>query len=135
MMIDERLERIEASLENLTQSVEKVTVSHENLTRSYEILTKSHESLTKSHESLTRYVLDFRQETAERLHVIDNRLDTLSATVQNLDSRLPALTKAILDFGTLTSRLSREQSAQKESTVGILVRVDTLEATASRLVA
>ena len=55
--------------------------------------------LDGSIQTLTQYVLDLRQETASRLQTIDNRLDILSSTIANVDSRLPALTKAILDFG------------------------------------
>jgi len=102
MTIDERLERIERSLENLVRS-------HENLTRSHENLTRSHENLIRSHDNLTQYVLDFRQEAAIRLQTIENRLDVLSSTVASLDARFPALNTAILDFGTLTTQLVREQ--------------------------
>jgi hypothetical protein len=51
--------------------------------------------LDRSVETLTRYVLDLRQETAARLQTIENRLDMLASTVANIDSRLPALTKAL----------------------------------------
>ena len=59
-------------------------------------------------ERLTQYILDFRQETATRLQAIDNRLDVLASTLASLDARQPALTKAILDFGSLAAQLLRE---------------------------
>jgi vacuolar-type H+-ATPase subunit I/STV1 len=77
--------------------------------------------IERSIETLTQYVLDFRQETASRFQTIETRLDVLSATVASIDSRFPSLTKAIFDFGALSSQLVREQSRQKE-------RVEKLEA-------
>jgi SMC interacting uncharacterized protein involved in chromosome segregation len=59
--------------------------------------------IDRSIEALTNYVLDLRQEAASRFQTIENRLDILSSTVANIDSRLPALTKAILDFGSLAT--------------------------------
>jgi hypothetical protein len=90
--------------------------------------------IDRSIETLTQYVLDLRQETATRLQTIDNRLDILSSTVANLDSRLPALTKAILDFGSLSAQLVREQSGQKNSASELLARVVKLEETVSKLI-
>jgi prefoldin subunit 5 len=112
MTTDERFDRIDRSIEELTRSVG---------------------ALTKSGETLTNYVLDLRQETAARLPTIENRLDMLASTVANIDSRLPALTKAILDFGSLSTQLVREQSGQKNSTSELLARVVKLEEAVSRL--
>lgn len=86
----------------------------------------------RSIDTLTKYVLDLRQETATRFQTIENR-DILSSTVANIDSRLPALTKAILDFGSLSAQFVREQSGQKGSASDLLARVVKLEATVSRL--
>jgi archaellum component FlaC len=99
----------------------------------FDRLDRSVGDLARSVETLTRYVLDLRQETADRLQTIENRLDMLASTVTNIDSRLPALTKAILDFGSLSTQLVREQSGQKNSTSDLLARVARLEETVSRL--
>ena len=85
-------------------------------------------------ETPTKYVLDLRQEAAGRLQNVDNRLDILSSTVANLDSRLPALTKAILDFGSLSSQLAPQQSGQRDSVTALASRVEKLEEIVSRLV-
>jgi hypothetical protein len=85
-------------------------------------------------QTLTRYVLELREETANRLETIDNRLDILSSTVANLDSRLPPLTKAILDFGSLAAQLVREQSRQKSGAADLVARVAKLEEIVSKLV-
>jgi len=89
----------------------------------FDRLDRSVGDLTRSVETLTKYVLDLRQETAARFQTIENRLDILASTVANIDSRLPALTKAILDFGSLSTQLVREQSGQKNSTSDLLTRV------------
>jgi len=54
-------------------------------------------------ENLVKDILDVRLEVATRFQTIENRLDILSSTVANIDSRLPPLTKAILYFGSLST--------------------------------
>jgi prefoldin subunit 5 len=93
MTTDERLERIEQSIENLARTTE-------NLARSTE----------SNFQNLTRYVLELRTETTGRLEIIENRLEVLAATFSSLDSRLVPLTKAILEFGVIATRLQREQT-------------------------
>jgi len=66
--------------------------------------------IDKSIQDLTRYVREFRTETINQLFTIETRLDVLSATVTSVDSRIPGLTKAILDFGAIASQIQREQS-------------------------
>jgi ABC-type transporter Mla subunit MlaD len=92
------------------------------------------ERLCGLHGTLTGYVLDFRQETATRLQTIDNRLDILSSTLASLDSRHPALTKAILDFGSLATQLQREQSRQKDTVTDLSTRVAKLEDVVPKLI-
>jgi len=87
-----------------------------------------------SNERLTRYVLELRDETAHRLDVIDHRLDMISATVASLDSRLPPLTKAILDSGSLAAQLAREQSREKALAADLAARLDRLEEKLSKLI-
>ena len=91
MTMDERFDRIDRPIQALTQTV----------------------------DALTQYVLDFRQETASRFQTVETRLDVLSATVASIDSRFPALTKAILYFGTLSSQLVREQTRQKDTATSL----------------
>jgi prefoldin subunit 5 len=113
MTADERFDRLDRAIEELTQSTQ---------------------ALTQSSQSLTQYLLDFRQETGSHLQTIDNRLDILSSTVANLDSRIPAPTKAILDFGTLAAQLVREQSRQKDTATDLVTRVAKLEDIVSKLI-
>jgi hypothetical protein len=85
-------------------------------------------------DRLEQYILDLRQEIAGRLDTVDGRLDILSSTVANLDSRLPPLTKALLDFGSLSAKLVREQSGRKDTSTDLVVRVRKLEEMVSKLI-
>jgi hypothetical protein len=73
--VNERFDRVDASIERLAHSL----------------------------DHLTRYVIDLREETISRLQVIENRLDFFSLTITSIDSRLPALTKAMLETGSLAT--------------------------------
>jgi len=84
-------------------------------------------TLTQNLDRLTEYVLEFRRETATRFQLIENRLDILTSTVANIENRLPGLTKAILDFGTISNHIVREQSSQKDTIADLADRVTRLE--------
>lgn len=49
-------------------------------------------------DRIDRYMLEFREEVVRRPDAVDHRLDILSATVANFDSRFPPITKALLDW-------------------------------------
>lgn len=82
---------------------------------------------------LMQYVLDFREETATRLKVIESRLDVQAATLNSIEARLPALTKAIFESGALSSQLVIEQSKQKASAADLAARVAKLEEAVAKL--
>jgi hypothetical protein len=79
---DEHLERIEKSIADVNQHL----------------------------ASIDRYLLDFRTETINRLELIDSRLTTLAGLYQSLDARMSPLSKAVLDFGAIATRMQIEQS-------------------------
>jgi hypothetical protein len=85
-------------------------------------------------ERLTQYLLDFRQETAQHFEVIDNRLEILTATVANIDSRFPPLTKAILDFGKVSTQLTNDQARNKHAIAELGARVERHEEKVSKLI-
>jgi hypothetical protein len=68
------------------------------------------DTFRESIRQLTQFVLDFRQETIQHLEVIDGRLDVLTATITSIDSRFPPLTKALLDFGKISTHLTNDQA-------------------------
>jgi archaellum component FlaC len=106
---DERFDRIDAAIERLGQRF----------------------------DGLTQYVVDFREETMNRLRVIESRLDLQAATLTSIDSRdsrLPALTKAVLDAGAFSSQLAIELSRQKGSAADFASRLEKLEETVATLV-
>jgi hypothetical protein len=82
---------------------------------------------------LTKYVLDFREETTNRLQVIESRLDFLSLTVASFESRFPALTKSALDTGSFVTQMVREQSKQKDSAQDLAGPLTAMEAQVSKL--
>lgn len=86
------------------------------------------------HATLTQCVLDLSQETAARLQTIDHRLDILSSTLASLGSSHPALTKAILDFGSLAAQLQREQARLKDAVTDVSTRVAKLEEIVPKLI-
>jgi len=100
----------------------------------FDRLDGSIERLCGMHGTLTQYVLDFRQETASRLQTIESRLDVLASTLASLDSRQPALTKAILDFGSLATQLQREQAKLKDGAADLVTRVAKIEEIVSKLI-
>jgi vacuolar-type H+-ATPase subunit I/STV1 len=113
----ERFDRIDDAIERLSQRTNE-----------------RFDSLTHRVDGLTQYVLDFREEAMNRLRLIESRLDLQAATLTSIDSRLPALTKAVLDAGTFSSQLAVELSRQKGSAADFASRLEKLEETVATLV-
>ena len=81
---DERFDRIDGAIERLGASIERIDASIERL---------------------TKYMLDFREEASTRLRAIESRLDLQAVALTGIDvreSRIPALTKAVLDAGSFS---------------------------------
>jgi hypothetical protein len=72
------------------------------------------DELTRSMKAIEGYLLQFRAEVTERLQIIENRLDTISSVMMSLDSRLQPITKAVLDFGSVATRLTRDHARLEE---------------------
>jgi hypothetical protein len=106
--MDERFERVDASIERLSE--------HTNA----------------RFDGLTHYVSDLRDETITRLDMMDSRLGLISSTLASIDpnSRLPALTKGVIDASAASSKLAIELSKQK---AGFGDRLAKLEETVAKL--
>jgi chromosome segregation ATPase len=126
MAYDERFDHIDAGIGDLKGSVSELRGSVSELRGSVSELKGSVSELRDSLAQLTRYVLDFREETIRHFEVIDNRLDVLSATVANIETRYPALSRAILDFGTIATRLTNEQARQKHTTAELAEKLSKI---------
>ena len=87
------------------------------------------ERLNSRFDRLDSYLLRFREETTQRLNVVDIRLDALSEVAASIDRQLPVITKAILDFGILAGKLAREQMESSD----LAERVARLEEQLSHL--
>jgi hypothetical protein len=48
-------------------------------------------------ERLAGYILDLREETRTGMQALSSRMDVLSAVLTGIDSRLPALTKSVIE--------------------------------------
>ena len=84
-------------------------------------------------ERLTKFVLDFRDETARRLDLIDNRLNVLATNVNNIELRFPTITAAILDFGKVSTELTNDLFKNRHATAELAARMDRLEEKTSKL--
>ena len=113
--MNERFDRIDNSIERLAQGF-----NHRL------------DGIDKRLDGLTKYVMDFREEAIKRLEVIESRLDILSLTLASIDSRVPVLTKGVLDIGSYVSQALREQSMNKDSTADLAARVAKLEENSKR---
>ena len=105
MTHEERFDRIDANIAELKQSAAAMAT---NLDR------------------LTQFVLDFRGETVHQLEIMDNRLNMMTASLNNIEARFSPITKAIMDFGKESTHLNVELSHHRS-------RMDGLEAQISKL--
>jgi methyl-accepting chemotaxis protein len=124
MTHEERFDRIDANMERLNDSVAEVRDS----------LRQSVAEVRDSIRKLTEYVLDFRQETAQHFEVVDNRLEMLIATVASVELRIQPVTKAILDFGKVSTQVTNDQFRNKHATTELAGRMDRLEEKVSKLI-
>ena len=81
-------------------------------------------------ERLAGYILDLREETRMGMQALTSRLDVFSAVVTGIDSRLPALTKSVVETGAFCSQFLLEQSKQKADFAS---RLEKLEQTVAKL--
>jgi hypothetical protein len=110
MSADERFDRIDANLERLSERLEaSVARLDAKIDASIARLDRLEENMAR----LTQYVLDFREETASRLEIIENRLDVMAANLNNIETRFPMVTKAILDFGKYATQLTNDQASTR----------------------
>jgi hypothetical protein len=89
MTHEERFDRIGASLARVDVSVAGIDASTERL---------------------SQILMEFREDTARRFRVIDNRLSILTATVANVEIRFAELEKAILEFGKIAEQITSGQA-------------------------
>jgi chromosome segregation ATPase len=124
--IEERFDRIDARFDRMDQRFDRIDHSIENLTQR---VTHVEESL----DNLTRYVLEFRQETLNRFQAIETRLDIPMSIATSMESKLPPLSKAIADYGTLSTQIVAQQWKQTDNTFDLARRVLKLEEIVSKL--
>jgi len=92
------------------------------------------EAQGRSQEGLTQYVLDLGREATERFQAIDKRLDLFINSVETVDSRIPALSKAVMEFGAQAAQRARDQWEWKDSHTSLVAHVEKIEEAVSKLV-
>lgn len=118
----------------ITEQLGLLTPTLDGLTQRTDGLAQRMDRLTEQVQGLTRYVLDFRTETIQRFDAIDRRLEFLGGAFTSIDSRLPALNKALVDFSALAGQLTSEQWRAKDATTDLAGRTTRLEDRISKLV-
>jgi archaellum component FlaC len=131
--IDERFEHIDERFEHIDERFERIDERFAHIDERFERIDNSIQEMKRSISDLTGYVLDFRQETATHFQSMENRLDVLASTVASLDTRQPAVAKALMEFGAVHTQLVREQSVLRDSDRSLASRVEKLEEIVSKL--
>jgi hypothetical protein len=58
------------------------------------------------------------------MQALNSRIDVLSAVLTGIDSRLPALTKSVIETGAFCSQFLLEQSRQRDDFASRLEKLD-----------
>ena len=119
---DERFNRIDAAIERLSQ----------HFTARFAAMDARFDAMDVRFDRLTQYVIEFRDESITRLDLMDGRVGLISSTLASIDpnSRLPALTKGVMDAGAISTKLALEISKQKTE---FNARLAKLEETVAKL--
>jgi chromosome segregation ATPase len=130
---DERSARIDERFARIDQRFDRVDERFDRVDQSIETLNQRVGRVEQSLDNLTRYVLEFRQETLNRFQAIETRLDIPMSIATSMESKLPPLSKAIADFGALSTQIVAHQWKQTDNTFDLVTRVTKLEEIVSKL--
>ncbi len=137
MTADERFDRIEQFLQGLAQRLDqmehRVDARFDRVDQSIENLNVRVGKVEESIEKLKAFTLDFRQETVSHITAIEARIEIPLATAASLELRLQPLSKAIMDFSTLTTQVMNGQWKQTDHTFNLEMRVSKLEDIVAKL--
>jgi len=131
--MDARMERTDVLIERMDARMERMDARMERMDASIERFSQHTDD---RFDSLTKYILDLRDETSTRLRAIESRLDLQAVALTSMDareSRVPALTKAVLDAGSFSGQLAMELSKQRDSAFNFALRLEKLEDTVAKL--
>jgi hypothetical protein len=64
--------------------------------------------IDESLSRLSNYLVAFRGEMVQRLDLIEHRLDLAATSISTFDTRVAAITKAMLETGALSTKVLRD---------------------------
>jgi chromosome segregation ATPase len=120
MTADERFDRLEQIIERLGQRIDSLDQRMDRLDRRMD-------RVDQSLATLTGYVRELKTEMLNRFQVIENRLEVLAVTITSNDAKLSGFTKGVMDFGVVSSQLTKNQARQNEDTQTLQARVARIE--------
>jgi len=85
-------------------------------------------------ERIDQYVLEFRNEVARRLDLLDNGLRLMSSAVYSIETRIQPFTKGMLEYGVIASQIAVEQGQLKTGHSDLAERVAKLEELVASLI-
>jgi hypothetical protein len=85
-------------------------------------------------ERMDQYVLEFRNEVARRLDLLENSLRLMSSAVFSIETRIQPFTKGMLEYGVIASQIALEQGRLKTGHSDLAERVAKLEELVASLI-
>jgi chromosome segregation ATPase len=140
MTADERFDRIEQLLQGFAQRFDQIDQRFDRMDQRFDRVDQSIENLSvrvgKVEESIAKlkeFTLEFRQETVSHITAIEARIEIPLATAASLELRLQPLSKAIMDFSSVTTQIMNGQWKQTDHTFNLEMRVSKLEEIVAKL--
>jgi hypothetical protein len=123
--IDRRLDAMDARFDGMDARFDAMDVRFDGMDARFD-------AMDTRFDRLTQYVIELREESITRLDLMDGRGGLISSTLASIDpnSRLPALTKGVMDAGAISTKLALEISKQKTE---FNARLAKLEETVAKL--
>jgi len=130
--VDERLDRVDALFDRVDERLDGVAARFDRVDERldgvdarFNRVDERFDRVDARFDRQDDYMLKFRSEVILRFEAVEQKVGLLALTVGSLDSRMPGLTQAVMDFG--------ERS--HNSTADLAARVAKLEEQVSKLLA
>jgi len=85
-------------------------------------------------DRLNRHLLQMRTEVIRQLELVDPRLDVPENAVSGVQSRMPVLSKAVIDLGTLAGQVTKLQPHPLDSSTDLAARLSKLDEQVAKLI-
>ena len=121
--IDARFDAIDTRLAAMDARFDAVDARFDAVEKRFAKVDERFAAIDARFDRLDDYLLRFRTEMVHRLEGLEHATELLSTAIVSLDSRMPGLNKAVLEFGELT----------RTSTTDLTARVARLEEQMAKL--